>query len=261
MCSSVDHFIMIVCVLLLAWCFFPFTAPAGFDQFDEYVECKPHYKKIALGGNIAKDKAKIIVPPFIKNIDKTKLSKYILKEPSKITENAEALQNLVDFTKTVADVLNGLSVASQVLGVVVPFAGTASLMLAFLSDYRSAEHTKTEMLKEVNSALYTLTAGVNKRFDEMRLYVDESVISLEKSILDGEYKHMYLYLESCLDEYDIGLRQTCMVDKCRYVKSGIPKFAIYMDAIKQKIKPTISMIKRIDANVPLLFTYITSLLP
>ena len=257
---------MLVYVALLVILTFPMVTLEGFKDFNPMKtakDCSPGYAKTVLSSDwkLVSKKPMPVFTPFIKGIQPSKLALYIKKiVPTKIADNAEAMQNVVDLAKTASEIVYGLNIATQVLGVAIPFVGATSLVLGFLSDYRSAEHTKTELLREVNSALSILTDSVNTRFDEMKTYVDESVIALEKSILDGEYQHMYNYLANCLEENDFGMRQTCMVDRCGYVKAGLPKFAIYMNSIKIMQKPTISMIKRIDANVPLLFTYITSLL-
>ena len=323
------------CVVVMVMFMFPMVTMEGFENFKpmrEGTECKASYTKTVLKSGLGW-KPKLVFPPFIQGIQQTKLASYIKKiVPTKIADNAEAMQNVIEFAKTTSEIVYGLNIATQVLGVAIPFVGATSLVLGFLSDYRSAEHTKTELLKEVNSALTLfnlgggsflpagfyisynflsvygmniatqvlgvaipfvgatslvlgflsdyrsaehtktellkevnsalsiLTDSVNTRFDEMKIYVDESVIALEKSILDGEYQHMYNYLANCLEENDFSMRQTCMVDRCGYVKAGLPKFAIYMNSIKKTLTPTISLIKRIDANVPMLFTYITSLL-
>ena len=141
------------------------------------------------------------------------------------------------------------------------------------------------MVQDIQKNFRLMNSKMNAQFEELKEYVDDSIIASDNERLVGELSEMNLHLSDCLLIADKAKKEDCLHDHCSYVKAGFKKFAIFEDQIncgqlptenkmsyaeminlqrgaKNKKFETLTAqeIKRIFANIPMFNTYVSTVL-
>ena len=82
----------------------------------------------------------------------------------------------------------------------------------------------------------------------MKAYVGEKTISLEKDLVNREYKTLFRLWGNCVKEVTKEKVNECMED-AKDIMAARPKFAIFGDKVQADIQPSVDDVKRIEANL------------
>jgi len=111
------------------------------------------------------------------------------------------------------------------------------------------EPSPQDILDQANKAIADLTNEVNSRLDEMKGYVEEKTLELEKDLVNREYKSLFKLWANCVKEVTKEKVNECMEDAAKQIMASRPKFAIFGDDVQADHQPSISDVKRIEANL------------
>uniref|UniRef100_A0A7M5V6U0 Uncharacterized protein n=1 Tax=Clytia hemisphaerica TaxID=252671 RepID=A0A7M5V6U0_9CNID len=106
-----------------------------------------------------------------------------------------------------------------------------------------------DILDQANKAIAELTEEVNNRLDEMKGYVEEKVIKLEKDLIEREYQSLFRIWSNCLKETTKEKVDECQEDAAKDIMGARPKFAIFWDRVQSNEMFPGYDVKRLEANL------------
>ena len=115
------------------------------------------------------------------------------------------------------------STASKLAPCLAIFSGVMSM---FGSDMTP---TADDILKATNKAIEKLAEEVNDRLEEMRVYVDERVIDLEKDLVERRYKFHFTYWAECIKEDTKERVNNCQAESYRLMSASLGEIALFYD--------------------------------
>ncbi|XP_066919590.1 uncharacterized protein [Clytia hemisphaerica] len=113
---------------------------------------------------------------------------------------------------------------------------------------KPSERRKTQdILDKANEAIEKLTDEVNHRLDEMKGYVDQKTINLEKDLAGREYKSLFKMWGNCLKETTKEKVDECQEDATKDIMAARPKFALFSSKVYANQKLSTYDVKRLEA--------------
>ena len=172
--------------------------------------------------------------------------------------------------------------AAGVLSIVSPGVGLISWVFGIFGAVKSKNEHK-ELMRDIQQDFRLLNSKMDRQYNELKEYVDDSIIAADHERLVGELSQMQLHLSDCLLIKDNSKQGDCLEDRCSYIKAGFKKFALFADKLnvvprtkkhwlnwrhewdvqdkfeelKDKLLNT-QEVKRVFANLPMFNTYVTS---
>ena len=106
-----------------------------------------------------------------------------------------------------------------------------------------------DVLDKANEAIAKLTNEMNDRLDEMKGYVDDRTLNLEKDLIDREYKSLFKLWGNCLKEVRKAQVDECQEDATKDIVAARPKFAVFSDRVINNQVLSVYEVKRLEANL------------
>ena len=134
-------------------------------------------------------------------------------------ELASWVTSLVSASLNIADVF---AKAAGRLAVVSPVAGLASWIFGLVgSIHDSNEHKR--LVEDIHNNFRLLNNMMNSQYEELKDYVDDSIIAVDRQYLIGELKQMQLHLLQCFHIWDPRSRDACVNDRCSLSRGRFPE--------------------------------------
>ena len=138
------------------------------------------------------------------------------------------------------------STASKLAPCLGIFSGAMSM---FMSDMTP---TPDDILKATNKAIEKLAEQVNDRLEEMRVYVDERVIDLEKDLVERRYKFHFTYWAECIKANTKERVNNCQAEAYRLMSASLGEIALFydkMDSTGSLVGLSNDDVRRIEVNL------------
>ena len=207
---------------------------------------------------------------FKENADSSvseKLANYVGKTGGELTSWVTAV---VSASFAVAGVA---ATAGKALSVVSPGVGLLSWIFGAYSTYKDVK-SKKKFVQSIQRNFRALNNKMDLQYDELKEYVDDSVIDVDHQRLVGVLSQMNLELSDCLLIDDVGKREDCLTSKCSSVKAGFKEFALFADILASSMEGTDGKtepdailkrmngqrVKRLFANLPMFKSYVSTVL-
>eukprot|EP00111_Clytia_hemisphaerica_P020540 TCONS_00060515-protein len=199
---------------------------------DAYCE----FKGYAPGGN------KVIVQKIIAPV--AKMEQDVL---SGLTANLGTLVDAVDNGGMILQGIETIQKVSKFASKLSGALGAFGIGLAVLDAFTSP--SPQDILDQANKAIEKLTDEVNERLDEMKGYVDQKTIHLEKDLISREYKSLFKMWGNCLKEVSEIEVNECQEDAVKDIMAARPKFALFSNQVQANKELPVYDTKRIETSL------------
>jgi len=106
-----------------------------------------------------------------------------------------------------------------------------------------------DILDKANEAIAKLANEMDDRLEEMKGYVDQKTMNIEKDLIDREYKSLFKLWGNCIKEVRKAQVDECQEDAVKDIIASRPKFAIFGDRIINNKELSDYDIKRLELSL------------
>ncbi|XP_066928448.1 uncharacterized protein [Clytia hemisphaerica] len=167
-----------------------------------------------------------------------------------------------------------MATTGKALSIVSPGVGLLSWIFGAYSTYKDVK-AKKKFVQSIQRNFRALNNKMDLQYDELKEYVDESIIDVDHQRLIGVLSQMNLELSDCLLISDVGKREDCLSSRCSSVKAGFKEFALFSDILSGSLvvsdeeehvpdqtlrRMNGQRIKRLFANLPIFKSYVATVL-
>ena len=162
--------------------------------------------------------------PNIKAIEtpQAKLPKSVLGSAAGITSMAAA--GLGEVAGAIDSLRIGGNFLLKIAPKLAPALGAFGFVFGFIADL--SKPSPQDIIDQTNKAIAKLTKEVNDRLEKMKGYVDHRVITLERDLINREYKVLFNLFAGCIKEATKNNVNRCMRNAERTTAASAPKFMI-----------------------------------
>uniref|UniRef100_A0A7M5UNQ7 Uncharacterized protein n=1 Tax=Clytia hemisphaerica TaxID=252671 RepID=A0A7M5UNQ7_9CNID len=147
-----------------------------------------------------------------------------------LTKGGELKSWIAGIVSASSNVAGGLEKISSSFAVVSPVAGVASWIFGLIGSIKQTKEHKA-FVEDIHKNFQLLSKRINSQYEELKNYVDESVIAIDHERLYGELSQMQGNLADCLLHKEGFWRKNCINYRCSDVKSSFKKFALFADKL------------------------------
>jgi hypothetical protein len=160
---------------------------------------------------------------------------------------------------TVKAIMNVFTKVAPKLGPVLGVFGAVTGIFKGLTEVKPKD-----IMGAVNQAMGELTKDINDKMERMEGYVDSKIITLEKNLIQREYRVAFNLWTGCAREASVELSNECQREAYSTLSANRPKFAVFAQKLfaddENKFPITSFEARELEAYLPAFREYANLLL-